>query len=142
MASYSAPLKILFLGAIGAGQTSLMRMNAFTRLGHTVGGVDTIEPWKRVSWLKRQLQRRLNRGSVIDVINSSVLEAARAFRPDLVWGEKQEFLRIETLTAVRRLGARLVHFTPDPYFSLAWKRNSSHGQGNRRLRCPRILQGL
>jgi hypothetical protein len=53
---------------------------------------------------------------------NSVLEAARAFRPDLVWGEKQEFLRIETLAAVRELGARLVHFTPDPYFSVAWKR--------------------
>jgi spore maturation protein CgeB len=40
----------------------------------------------------------------------------------LIWAEKQEFLRGETLEAMRRLGARLVHFTPDPYFSLAWKR--------------------
>ena len=63
-----------------------------------------------------------SRGSVIDEINRSVLDAARAFRPDLVWGEKQEFLRVETLAALRQLGARLVHFTPDPYFSLAWKR--------------------
>jgi spore maturation protein CgeB len=115
-------LKILFLGEIGPGQTSLMRMNAFARLGHTVRGVHTIEAWKRASWLKRQMQRRLNRGSVIDNINRSVLDAARAFRPDLVWAEKQEFLRIETLAALRQLGARLVHFTPDPYFSLAWKR--------------------
>lgn len=115
-------MKILFLGEISAGQTSLMRMNAFARLGHTVRGVHTIEAWKRASWLKRQLQRRLNRGAVIDEINSSVLEAARAFRPDLVWAEKQEFLRIETLAAVRKLGACLVHFTPDPYFSIAWKR--------------------
>jgi hypothetical protein len=85
-------------------------------------GSHTIEAWKRASWLKRQMQRRLNRGSVVDDINHSVLDAARAFRPDLVWGEKQEFLRVETLAALRQLGARLVHFTPDPYFSLAWKR--------------------
>jgi hypothetical protein len=115
-------LKILFLGEIGYGQTSLMRLNALARLGHTVRGVHTIEPWKRASWVKRQLQRRLGRGSVIDEINRFVLDEARAFRPDLVWGEKQEFLRVETLIALRQLGARLVHFTPDPYFSLAWKR--------------------
>jgi spore maturation protein CgeB len=110
------------LGEIGCGQTSRMRMNAFARLGHTVRGVHTIEAWKRPSWLMRQLQRRLCRGSVIDEINRSVLDAARAFRPDLVWGEKQEFIRVETLATMQQLGARLVHFTPDPYFSLAWKR--------------------
>jgi hypothetical protein len=99
-----------------------MRMNAFARLGHSVRGVHTIEAWKRASWVKRQFQRYLSRGSVIDEINRTALDATRAFRPDLVWGEKQEYLRVETLTAMRQLGARLVHFTPDPYFSLAWKR--------------------
>jgi spore maturation protein CgeB len=117
-------VKILFLGEIGIGQTSLMRMNAFARLGHMVRGVHTIEPWKRASWLKRQVQRRLNRGSIIDEINRSILATARDFRPDLVWAEKQEFLRVDTLAALRHLGARLIHFTPDPYFSLAWKRTS------------------
>ncbi len=115
-------MRILFLGEISPGQTSLMRMNAFARLGHTVRGVHTIEPWRRTSWMQRQIQRRLYRGSVIDEINRSVLEAAREFRPNLVWAEKQEFLRVETLAALRRLGARLIHFTPDPYFSLEWKR--------------------
>jgi len=115
-------MRILFLGEISPGQTSLMRMNAFARLGHTVRGVHTVEPWRRTSWMQRQIQRRLYRGSVIDEINRSVLEAAREFRPNLVWAEKQEFLRVETLVALRRLGARLIHFTPDPYFSLEWKR--------------------
>ena len=32
-------MKILFLGEIGAGQTSLMRMRALQRLGHDVVGV-------------------------------------------------------------------------------------------------------
>lgn len=116
-------MKILFLGEIGEGQTSLMRMRALARLGHQVRGVHTIEPWTRASWLQRQLQRRvLRRGSVVDEINHSVLDAARDFRPDMVWAEKQEFLRRETLENLRGLGPRLVHFTPDPYFSLDWKR--------------------
>ena len=117
-------MKILFLGEIGPGQTSLMRMRAMARLGHVVLGVNTIEPWKRVSWVSRQVQRRLGHGSVVSKINQSVLAAAREFRPDLIWAEKQEFLRIETLAALRQTGATLVHFTPDPYFSLDWKRTS------------------
>jgi spore maturation protein CgeB len=115
-------LKILFLGEIGPGQTSLMRMRALQRLGHDVRGVHTIEPWTRTSWLRRQVGRRLQRGPVVDEINASVLKAARAFRPDLVWAEKQEYLRVETIAEMGKGGARLAHFTPDPYFSLAWKR--------------------
>ena len=115
-------MKILFLGQIGLGQTSLMRMRAFERLGHTVRGVHTGEPWTRASWLKRQVQRRLQHGSVVDEINRSVLESARGFRPNLVWAEKQEFLRAETIGELRKLDARCVHFTPDPYFSVDWKR--------------------
>jgi spore maturation protein CgeB len=115
-------VKILFVGQIGHGQTSLMRMRALERLGHTVHGVDTIDPWLRASWMNRQVQRRLSSGSIVDAINRSVLEAARAFRPDLVWGEKQQFIRPETIDDLRKLGARLVHFTPDPYFTVSWNR--------------------
>ena len=68
--------RILFLGQIGIGQTSLMRMRALQRLGHTVVGVDTSEGWARARWVKRQLQRRLERGDVIDAINISVLQEA------------------------------------------------------------------
>jgi spore maturation protein CgeB len=115
-------MKILFLGQIGLGQTSLMRMRAFERLGHTVRGVHTVEPWAQASWFKRQMQRRLQRGSVVDAINRSVLEHVHEFRPNLVWAEKQEFLRAETIEGMRKLDTRCVHFTPDPYFSIDWKR--------------------
>ncbi|MCL4768138.1 MAG: glycosyltransferase [Hyphomicrobiaceae bacterium] len=114
--------KILFLGEIGPGQTSLMRLRALERLGHEVRGVHTIEPWIRASWVQRQVQRQLRRGSIVDEINCQALQAAREFHPDLVWAEKQEYLRRQTIEDIRRLGPRLVHFTPDPYFSLDWKR--------------------
>jgi len=115
-------VRILYLGEIGPGQTALMRMRALERLGHTVRGVRTMEGWKHASWIKRQVQRRTHRGSIVEEINSTVLSAARQFRPALVWADKQEFLRVETIEALRNLGARLVHFTPDPYFALDWKR--------------------
>jgi hypothetical protein len=115
-------MKILFLGDIDVGQTSRMRMKALERLGHTISGVNTNEPWKRTLWLKRQVQRRLQRGAIPGAINRAVLERARQFRPNLVWAEKQEYLNVETLEELRGLGARLIHFTPDPYFFVEWKR--------------------
>jgi len=99
-----------------------MRMRAFSRLGHTVSGVHTTEQWHRATWLRRQIQSRLELGAIVKAINLSVLTAARDFKPDLVWAEKQEFLHVETIDELRERGARLVHFTPDPYFSLTWKR--------------------
>lgn len=114
--------KILFLGAISEGQTSQMRMRALERLGYQVRGVDTIKPWARASWLARQSQRRLGFGSVVDGINRAVISAARECRPEIVWGEKQEYIRPSTLAELHKLGAKLVHFTPDPYFTLDWKR--------------------
>lgn len=116
-------MKILFLGELGTGQTSRMRMRALQRLGHVVQGIDTAVAWTHISWLARQLQRRLERGLVIDEINDSVRLAARSFRPDLLWAERQQFLRAETLYELKKLGIRLIHFTPDPYFSLSWKQS-------------------
>lgn len=115
-------MKILYLGEISAGQTALMRLRALERLGHTLRGVHTNEAWQRSPWLKRQIQRRVQRGSIIDEINERVIAAARAFSPDLVWADRQQFLLLETIDALKKTGARLVHFTPDPYFALAWKR--------------------
>jgi hypothetical protein len=115
-------MKILYLGEIDSGQTALMRMRALERLGHSVRGVHTSRPWKRARWLRRQLQRLTRRGLIVDEINSTILSAARDFRPALVWADKQEFVRAETIEMLRKLGAKTVHFTPDPYFSLGWKR--------------------
>lgn len=115
-------MKILFLGEIGLGQTSRMRMNALNRLGHEVRGVDTIAPWSRALWVNRQMQRWLQKGSVVDEVNLAVVQAAREFRPDLVWAEKQEYLRADTIRQLGKIGSRLIHYTPDPYFTLNWKR--------------------
>jgi spore maturation protein CgeB len=115
-------MRILFLGEIGVGQTSRMRMRALQRLGHEVVGVNTVAPLQGARWIRRQAERRLGRGPIIDRINGAVLAAVATFRPELVWAEKQENLRTETLFRLKQGGAALIHFTPDPYFSLAWKR--------------------
>ena len=115
-------MKILYLGQISPGQTALMRMRALERLGHIIRGVNTVDLWKRAPWIKRQIQKQIRRGSIVDEINSTIVSAARQFKPAMVWADKQEFLRAETIEELRKLGAKSVHFTPDPYFSVKWKR--------------------
>jgi spore maturation protein CgeB len=115
-------MKILYLGEIDPGQTALMRMRALARLGHSVRCVHTSQSWKRAAWFTRQLQRRTHRGSIIREVNANVLSASREFKPELLWADKQEFLQAETIEELHRRGAMTVHFTPDPYFSLPWKR--------------------
>ena len=115
-------MRILYLGQLDYGQTALMRMRALERLGHSVRGVHTSQAWKGARWVTRQVQRRIHLGSIVEEINSTILSAACEFRPDLLWADKQEFLRAETIEELRGLGAKTVHFTPDPYFSLPWKR--------------------
>mgnify|MGYP001818515582 CR=1 FL=1 len=51
-----------------------------------------------------------------------MLALAQEHKPDLLWGEKQEYLKPDTVLQLRKRGVRTLHFTPDPYFTLAWKR--------------------
>lgn len=115
-------MRILFVGDVRPGQTSRMRMEALRRNGHEVLGVDSATPWLSSTWLNRQVSRRTEIGSIVDFINLSTVQAAEQFRPDLVWCEKQEFLRAPTIDRLKRKGSLVAHYTPDPYFWLSWKR--------------------
>lgn len=115
-------MKILFLGWLAEGQTSRMRMEVMGKLGHTITPLDYQAIWNRYSWASRRLQQKFARGPAIARLNRRVVELARRNKPDLLWAEKQEYLRPDTLETLRHLGVRLLHYTPDPYFTLSWKR--------------------
>lgn len=115
-------MRVLFVGYLGRGQTSGMRCAALRRLGHEVVAVDAGAVWKDANYLARQWGQTTARGRRIDSLNMSVLDAAERQRPELVWAEKQEFLRPTTVQQLRDSGALTLHYNPDPYFSLSWKR--------------------
>ena len=115
-------MKILFLGHLNEGQTSRMRMEELRRLGHEVAVLSSQALWSNASWLSRQLQQRIARGPVVSQLNERLVTLARTYKPDLLWADKQEHIYPETLETLRRLGILLLHFTPDPYFTLRWKR--------------------
>lgn len=115
-------VKGLFIGQLGRGQTCEMRRDVLTRLGFDMESVDSAGIWSRLSWARRHIDQRLESSETVRKFNERVLEIARAHRPRFLWAEKQEYLWAETVQAIRQMGALTIHYNPDPYFSLAWKR--------------------
>ena len=114
--------RVLFIGYLGRGQTSGMRRAALERLGYEVEAVEAGGLWQGSGYALRQLEQLSATGPRIEQLNERVLGAARRFKPRLVWAEKQEYLRAGTLRQLRTNGALTLHYNPDPYFSLSWKR--------------------
>jgi len=114
-------MKILFVGSLTEGQTSLMRMEVLKELGHEVFPLSTQIYWDQAPMLLRRLQQSIGHGSIIKRINRELLEAVRSCRPDIMWAEKQEYFKPEVLREISAMGVKLIHYTPDPYFSLSWK---------------------
>jgi hypothetical protein len=115
-------MKILFVGQLGEGQTTRMRMEVLRELGHDIIPLDSQKGWNVVPYAVRRLQQKFARGPVVSKLNADVLTLAKEHKPDLLWGEKQEYLLPETLRQIQGAGTKLLHFTPDPYFTLSWKR--------------------
>lgn len=114
--------RVLFIGYHGRGQTSGMRRAALERLGYEVESVEAGGLWQGSGYVTRQLEQLSANGPRIDRLNERVLASAARFKPQLVWAEKQEYLRADTIQRLRTNGAITLHYNPDPYFSLSWKR--------------------
>jgi len=117
-------MKILFVGQCSPGQTSRMRMKCLERLGHEVTSIDSASILAKDSYSMAWCRRYIGNSASISAINSDVQKQIRLDPPDLLWCEKQEFIKPETLEAARSFGVTTLHYTPDPYFSLWWKRTS------------------
>ena len=115
-------MKILFIGPLDIGQTSRMRMETLIELGHAIIPLNSQSGWDQASRVCRRLQQGFANGPIIKKINLNLLELAINHKPDLLWAEKQEYIYPQTLRELFKHGIKSLHFTPDPYFSLSWKR--------------------
>ena len=86
-------MKILFIGSLSEGQTSLMRMNVLREHGHDVMPLSNQLYWDQANMLSRRIQQSLEYGPIIERINSELLAAAKNFKPDMIWAEKQEYIK-------------------------------------------------
>lgn len=115
-------MRVLFVGYLGRGQTSGMRCAALQRLGYDVDSVDAGTLWQNAGYLERQFGTRMAHSARVESLNAAVIAAALRQTPDIVWAEKQEYLYPETVRRLQQSGAVTIHYNPDPYFSVEWKR--------------------
>lgn len=120
-------IRILFIGDTSPYLTTAARRDAFLELGYPLEAVDqrAVRSGSRLLDLLAITTLRTPR---VFSFNRAVLEAARRFRPDLVWIEKGTFVFPSTLRALRRQGpmALVYHNTDDwkartRFKSLHWR---------------------
>jgi spore maturation protein CgeB len=109
-------IKILYLGTLEWGSTSLQRFESLQMLPAHVYGVDMrlfLEEYvRRSAWTRIQL--RLSYGPLIARIASGTLREALRFRPDILWVDQGICLSAEALRRIRiNTQSLLVHYTPD-----------------------------
>jgi hypothetical protein len=119
-------LKIVFVGWLRPGQTSLQRFHALENLGHSVTGVDAtplLKPW--VLEFPHRVSGKLFRLG-LDVFgprdrngeNAAVLRLFRDTKWDVLWIDKGITIEADTLNQVRILQprCRIVGYSPDDMY--------------------------
>jgi hypothetical protein len=114
-AADAAPLKILYATGLSPNDSSLYRLWALERLGHTVVPLNAYDyvPGNEVI---RQLTARLAAGPSVNRLNRDLLSMAERERPDLVWADKLLGMQPETLDKLRAMGIATVSYMIDNAF--------------------------
>lgn len=115
------PLRILFVGPLVAGSTTLQRCQTLQREGHQLTAVNTLPaPWSRVALtLPYRALHRLGGPYDLAFANHQLLALARTPAPDVVWIEKGRTIEAATLRALRGRWplAAIVAYSPDDMFN-------------------------
>lgn len=116
-----APLRILFVGPLVKGGTSLQRCQTFRRQGHEVVAIDVLPPpWSRVALtLPYRAFHRLGGPYDLAGANRRLLAIDGGFAPAVVWVEKGLTLEAATLRALRKRWpeALIVNYSGDDMFN-------------------------
>lgn len=119
---------VLYIGQLSHGGTCAARSEVLQVNGFTVIRFD-ITPYTKGNRLVQSLQHRLLDGPQVRQLNHDLLNFASQFSSvDAVWVDKGRWIFPKTLEALRkRFSAILVHYTPDPAFSVHTSRHFING---------------
>jgi hypothetical protein len=120
--SHLSLLRILFVGPLVAGSTSLQRCQTLRRLGHEVLAVDELPaPWSRVALtLPYRAFHRLGGPHDLAGVNRQLRAVDPGFAPHLLWIEKGLTVEAATLRALRARWPQTVmlNYSGDDMFNL------------------------
>jgi len=107
--------RILYVGSLKKGQTSLYRYLALERLGQQLIPFDLTRFAYR--WGKlNALRFRFPVGPLVAKVNAGLLAAVRSEKPDIVWFDKPIFFTPATIRRVKESGAQMVSYVQDSPF--------------------------
>lgn len=107
-------MKIAYVGK--AAGTSLHRAQALRRLGHHV---ELVDPWAWIDALGGMSRLLYHMGylAVGWLINDRLALECQRQKPDIVWVNQGEFLDVDALSKLRKIGVPLINFANDNPFS-------------------------
>ncbi|HZY62678.1 MAG TPA: glycosyltransferase [Edaphobacter sp.] len=108
-------MKILYAAGLSPNDSSLYRLWALERLGHTVIPFNSYEYEFRNS-IAQKLSFRLSMGPMVSKLNHDLLRIAAEQKPDLLWADKLLSMRPKTLDRLRAMGIATVSYMIDNPF--------------------------
>jgi spore maturation protein CgeB len=111
------PLKILYASGLSPNDSSLYRLWALERQGHTVILINAYK-YKPSSALLKKIVHRAQVGPWVARLNRDILAAAERDRPDIFWADKLLSLQPQTLDKLRRMGIVSVSYMIDNVFGV------------------------
>ncbi|GAC1365406.1 MAG: hypothetical protein NVSMB3_14000 [Acidobacteriaceae bacterium] len=108
-------LKILYASGLSENDSSLYRLWALERLGHTVVPLNAFE-YEPKNRLLQKITFRLAAGLSVERLNRDLLRLAEREKPDLVWTDKLLGMQPKTLKRLRAMGIPTVSYMIDNPF--------------------------
>ena len=109
------PLKILYSSGLSENDSSLYRLWALERLGHTVKPLNAYE-YEPSQTVVRKVLHRLQAGPWVERLNRDIVAIAERERPAVFWADKLLSLQPKTLDRLRAMGVVTVSYMIDNAF--------------------------
>jgi hypothetical protein len=111
----TVPLKILYASGLSPNDSSLYRLWALERLGHTVVPLNAFS-YQPKHPVVNKVVYRLAAGPSVERLNRDLLRLAEQEKPDLVWTDKLLSMQPRTLDRLRAMGIATVSYMIDNPF--------------------------
>jgi hypothetical protein len=108
-------MKILYASGLSQNDTSLYRLWALERSGHTIIPFNSYE-YNATNPLVQKVVYRLAIGPHVERLNGALLDLAARERPDVVWADKLLWMQPRTLGRLREMGIATVSYMIDNAF--------------------------
>jgi hypothetical protein len=108
-------MKILYAAGLSPNDSSLYRLWALERLGHTLLPFNAFEYNPR-NPLIYKIAYRLSAGPGVERLNRDLLERAKVEKPDVLWADKLVWMKPATIERLRSMGIFTVSYMIDNAF--------------------------